>query len=132
MGKKHDYGRESTAVLATTAVLALGLLGCLFTIAASVDDPFWPFIWCVAVFLLFAALLFMSLRARQDIQSGGLRAWFKGTQAPDLPDYSPRRVRTSRDGSEGGNAPPDADEVRDLKESSPNTWVPSSVPREKR
>ncbi len=131
MRKKHDYGRESTALLATAAVLALGLLGCLFTIAASFEDPLWPFIWCIAVFGLLAALLFMSLRAKEDIQSGGLRAWFQGTKAPEIPDYSPRRVRTSRAESEGGNAPPEADELRDMKESSPNTWVPSSVPKEK-
>ena len=109
----------------------LGLFAAIFMIAASAEDPFWPAMWCGAVFLCLILLFGMSLRVKQDVQSGTLSNWFRAQTPEKPPDYSPRRVRTSAASAEDANTPPTADEVRELKDSSPNTWVPSSVRRDR-
>lgn len=134
MRRKPDYGRESAMLLATAAVFSLGFLGVVFAITSSFSDPLWPTIITAVAFLALFAFAILSLRAREDIRDqGGLRAWFKARKpAEPPPHYSPRRVRTSSQSSTSSNNPPSADDVRDLKETSANAWVPSSVPRETR
>ncbi|MFK7818656.1 MAG: hypothetical protein AB8G99_08050 [Planctomycetaceae bacterium] len=130
MSRKRDYGRESAALLAAAIVFIMGFLALLFVIATSFRDPLWPTLG--TAFGLFAAFCLMVafLRAKESGHSGGMAAWFKGTKPEKLPDYSPRRVRTSRSNGTN-NAPPTADDVREIQESSANTWVPSSVRKPK-
>ncbi len=131
MARKPNYGRECVALLATAAVLTLGFLGMAFAIITSLQDPLLPLLACFVGVVVFFWLSFLALQARSSGPGqGGLRAWFRASRAPEPVVYAPRRVRTSRSQAGGANAPPTADDVRDLKETSANTWVPSSVPKD--
>jgi hypothetical protein len=130
MRRKHDYGRESAALLAAALVFILGFLGLLFVIATSFRDPLLPAIGtALGLFALFFVMVGV-LRAKQSSHSAGMAAWFKGTKPEKMPNYSPRRVRTSK-GTGSNNEPPSADDVREIQESSAKTWVPSSVRKPK-
>lgn len=134
MRRKPNYDRESATLLASAGVLAMGLLGVMFIVASSFSDPLVPMLVSIAIFIgLFLSFL-LSLRSQPG--PGGnisLKAWFKSRRAePKAPNYSPRRVRTSRGTSTSGNEPPSAEDVRDMKETSANAWVPSSVPKDSR
>ena len=133
MPKKYDYGRESAALLASSIVFLLGFVGVMFILVTSVDDPLWPSLLAASVFVGLFGMLLMGLKSNNG--SGNLGLWFKAKK-PDPPaDYSPRRVRTSTDDSTCNNGPPTVEGVRDIKESkesNPNTWVPSSVPKQNR
>lgn len=133
MPKKHDYGRESAALLASSLVFLLGFVGVIFILVTSIDDPFWPSLLAAAAFVGLFGVLLMGLK--NNTGSGNLGLWFKAKTPDPLPDYSPRRVRTSTDDSTCNNGPPTVEGVRDIKESkkdNANTWVPSSVPRQNR
>lgn len=134
MPKKYDYGRESAAFFAALLVFLLGFVGVMFMVVTLTEDPFWPLILTTASFVVVFGVLAASLWPRDD--SGSSLALWSKAKTPEQPlEYSPKRVRTSSSQSENTNRPPTADGVRDIKEareSSANTWVPSSVPKQNR
>lgn len=131
MRNKQDLGRESVALLATAIVLLLGFVGSIFIVATSCDDPTFPVLAVVAVFGFLFVSSFANLRVKSDGAARvGLLTWFKSRKPAEMPDYSPRRVKTSSRGGQQ-NAPPSVDDVREIQETSSNTWVPSGVPNKK-
>ncbi len=132
MRRKQDFGRESASLLATALVLLLGFMGSIFIVSTSVDDPLLPALAVVAVFGFLLISSVANLRVKNDGSGAtGLRNWFKGRKPAAMPDYSPRRVRTSSQASSSQNAPPSANDVREIQETSSNTWVPTGVPNKK-
>lgn len=132
MGRRQDFGRESASLLATAVVLLLGFIGSVFIVSTSVDDPLLPLLAVIAIFAFLLISSFANLRVKNDGAAGtGLLNWFKARKPAKMPDYSPRRVKTSSRSGKSLNAPPSADDVREIQETSSNTWVPSGVPDKK-
>lgn len=127
--RKHDGGRQIVSLLASCVVVFLGVLACLVVVLASSPDPGKHLAWLGGgalglIFLIWwlnrpadrerpvADWLYWKLyggqhRPKQEFQVKLVK--------PAVEDWTPRK-------------PPTVEEIRNLKEESSNTWVPSQSP----
>ena len=124
-GHKNDLG----SLFAASIVTAFGAAVCaiLFMIGDPEGSP-----WVIALIAGIAFVLLATILGVRIPRSGSsLGFWyaFFGTRAGrDQPvDYEPRPVRTQYGQSVGNQRPITAEEVRDIRELSTTTWVPSRL-----
>lgn len=121
--------RRAGPLLASAMVIFLGGLGVAIVAAAGGSDP-------IAVLIIFGCVIGIVLclslfgRAAPSQTLGRLYGWVTSKEARPAMDYVPKTTREKAI-RYGTNAPPSADEVRDLKEGL-NNWVPGRTPTARR
>lgn len=119
---------ERTAILLATAfVVVAGLAVCGFIISAFADSITRPMIVCagVATVVCFVVWLLSAKPRRKALETNML--WlFRGRQRDEVSYYVPRRRPEKPVNCDfGTNRPPTVESVRQIKEESTTTWVPS-------
>ena len=116
-------GRETAELLASTAVLAMGFCFCLMLIIIFAEDVRWPLTILCGATALVALMPWLNRRDKTSANSE-LSFWarFRKPVEPVI-NYEPRKARGRRRTTE--NQPPSAEELREMRDSSLNTWVPS-------
>jgi len=127
-----DNGRDAAALLASCAVIAGGVFFCVFIVVVNNGDPWRPALVTV-VGILCVALVAWLLRDKSQNQAREKNFYWifkRKPPEPVLPDYKPRRRRSSRQNL-GSQQPPTAEAVRELRDGTRN-WVPSNHPRKRK
>ncbi|MEX1231254.1 MAG: hypothetical protein WEB58_13495 [Planctomycetaceae bacterium] len=124
----RNYGRDATALLATTVVVLLGLGVCTFIVAFLADDPKFPMLVCggMAVLVLLVARI-LGPRQRsplRDSHGAIISTNDEKWEDVDFDRVKPRRKRTAK--SFGTNEPPTPEQLRDLADG-PHNWVPQGA-----
>lgn len=126
---KYRSDRNSGGLLASTIVLTIGFLACLFIgVVAYPRQPVVPIVisgGLVSFFLLFVWMF----RDRPAVSQRDRFRWLsRKKDAMPGADYEPRRIESadSRPQQYGTQRPPTLDEIRELKDSDRN-WVPSNT-----
>ncbi len=127
---------RAISVLATTFVLAAGVVVSLFMCVLFAEDPKEPALFAAAVFGTTAWLLYC-LRDRPECSgsrqaSSLVRRLLGRRNKPTTIRYRPRIKRADvRCVRYGTNQPPSVETIRDLTDGM-RTWVPSRVPPRRR
>ncbi|MEW4488745.1 hypothetical protein AB1L42_11715 [Thalassoglobus sp. JC818] len=122
----NSSGKPNGSILASTFVLLTGAIGLLFVIAVTGGDPYTSIISGVITFVGLCLLVFL-IRATSSLSPKNVYNWVFSKQARPEAEYQPRRAREASR-SYGDNRPPNAEELRDMKDGLRN-WVPSNVPK---
>ena len=134
MGRRipSDNGRNATSLLASCFVIAGGVFVCVFIVVANNGEPWRPALVTVAGILGVAFLAWLLRDKSPDQVRDKHFYWIfrKKPSEPVLPNYKPRRRRSSRQNL-GSRQPPTAEGVRELRDGTRN-WVPSNHPRKRK
>lgn len=133
MGRKFRRNHnDGGSMLATMIVIILGAILCSWVVlvaGSALQDWVIGVITVGAVSLIIVLLMYRYGRANE----GGLGFWksaFSNHYDDGLAaNYRPEKVTRSQSASE--NRPVNASELRDLRETSLNTWVPASTAKPK-
>lgn len=125
--RRQPYRNDLGSIFAASVSTALGVGFCcvLFAVGSPASS-----LWNLWLIVAAGALLLATLVAFTWRNSGiGLDFWHtvfraRAEDARGL-DYTPRKVDTSDNSTPGGQRPITADEVREIKLMSVNTWVPA-------
>ncbi len=122
-----DSGREATALLATAFVVTIGLALCVGMIFVFPQDPRQPAMFGGGILLVFLVLMYL-LRDKKTrpTNSASVLIWGRKPQETE-PDYKPQLIKQPERRNYGGNEPPTAERLREIRAES-NRWVPSSKP----
>ncbi len=127
MGKRFNNRNDSGSLLASIFILALGGGTSLFTVAAmspsSLPKAMWTVGGIVSAFMVFIILHRMGKVPQADLSF--LLASHRNRRCDGTTDYQPRKLDEGRKNVIGTNQPISAEEARDIKQTSSNTWVPS-------
>ena len=123
--RHRDFGREATALLASSFVLVCGLLVCVSIIFLFASDSSRPLLVMTGM-LLGSAVLIWLLRDKPYREVAGRNFYWLTRKKPHvyLPRYRPQRKR-NRHALTGPNRPPTVDSIRNLANGT-NNWVPRS------
>ena len=129
---KRDGGARAASVLASSIVIAFGLVACAFMAAVmgrGTETPMMILGGGGAALVLFQWLMFRS----KDRDENFIERWYwarllKKRQKPDI-EYQVKVIKPKA--VEESNGPPTVERIRELKENS-HTWVPSGSKRAKR
>lgn len=120
--------------MASVFILALGSACGLFTVAAmspdSLEAASWTIGLLVGTFIVFIVLQRFGKLPKTDL--GFLVSSHRNRPDDGVSDYQPRKVDEGRMVAHGTNQPISAEEVQELKVTSPNTWVPAKSRRARR
>ena len=127
---KH-IGRVAVSLLATSFVVACGLVVCSFVILAVADQPVLPLL-CLLGFFVSVFFLMWSLgeKPRNDTLEDK-HFWLARQKKPTHKTIYKLKKQTNQIEEYGSHDPPTAETVRDLRDS-PSTWVPSNLPPARR
>ena len=123
---QHKNGREALELMASAFVLCLGFGFCLALIVWFENDSNRPLSVLIGVAATITSVALLSSR-KSHAGSQSLGLWFRARK-PHQPafEYQPRRM-CRRFGSSGKNQPPTVESLREMRETSANTWVPSKA-----
>lgn len=125
---------DAGSLLASVFILALGAGCCLFTVSAMSPQSMAAASLIVGsivgVFIFVVVLQRFGRLPKTDL--GFLVSSHRNRPGDGASDYQPRKAGEERIVSQGTNRPISAEEVQELKITSPNTWVPSRSRRERR
>lgn len=120
-------------MLATSVVFGAGFLLCAFIALAFNSDPTKPLLLVSGAFG--AVLLFLwLLRPKSQnrfLEGGGFWLW-GGRKEDNALNYTPRLIKPRPEDGYGTNKPPTLEELREMRETSANAWVPSNDGRKRR
>ncbi|HID24454.1 MAG TPA: hypothetical protein EYP14_18925 [Planctomycetaceae bacterium] len=126
---RRDFEHSAISLLATTFVVAGGIVLCAFMSVAFGREPIRPLLMSAAVFGATAWLLYL-LRERPrraEERRRGLLGVFRRHKVATI-RYRPRKKAPHvRHVKFGTNQPPTPEELRDLADGL-RTWVPSKAP----
>jgi hypothetical protein len=124
---KFKSNHNAGAAVAATLVLMLGFVG--FVFVAMLVFPRSPEVpWAIAAVILVVSLLIVFvLRDRPTPSLRSAFAWVLGRRRRETGlEYEPRPLKAGPP-VYGTNRPPTRDELREMKDGSTSTWVPSSA-----
>ncbi|MFN0195517.1 MAG: hypothetical protein ACKVT0_02130 [Planctomycetaceae bacterium] len=123
----RDFGRQATAMLATTVVVLLGLGVCTFIAAFLADDPKFPFLVCggMVVLVILLSRILAPRRPKTLSEMGGTLSSEAGSKWDDF-DVDRVKARRPKVKSFGTNEPPTPEKIRELADG-PNNWVPQGA-----
>ncbi len=123
----RDFGRQATAMLATTVVVLLGLGVCTFIAAFLADDPKFPFLVCGGMVVL-VILLSRILAPRRPKTLSEMEGALSSEAGSKWDDFDVDRVKARRPKvkSFGTNEPPTPEKIRELADG-PHNWVPQGA-----
>lgn len=122
--RKNDLGRTAAALLASSFVMAGGMIACGAMIFIFSDAPDMEITILFGVMLVLAAILWLLREKPTDSVRARNFFWFSRKRSDMYAaTYSPRRRRRRDYQPPGNNSPPTAESVRELRDGL-NTWVP--------
>ncbi len=125
MPPNNELGREAVSALATATVMIGGIMALVFVIVVGTDQP-GPYLAEVAVGVVMLIVLLFLARSQPANPDEKRRPWwkiFRRRTEPPEPQIVLKRRDDPADAT-GGNQPPTAEQLRDIKDYG-STWVPN-------